>query len=840
MPQEPLPQSASSNTPSNASTNTPANAPAKTPNSQPESPPAPAPEAGPEAGPEASPEPTSKSTPERRFVQRQIVQPLIQWMPLGGSGWVFASFLLKQEWAQVLLTFPVTIVTAVWAAYSKNFVERLSEIYGEKGKQDADALNQGLASLDEALKWQLSNFDSKYLKCQRLDCQEDQPDGIKQEDGIFTPLLQEVFVPLRLSSDSVLPGYGRRFPGPEDASPKDASPEDASPETVEAAFKQAEACRVMLIWDLLGRVRQESAYRQIAIRAWGGYGKTTLLKHVAYTYGTGAYRKYRAPKLVPFLLYLTRCWSQLQALPKDDPASLPKLLTDYHLSRLPQADELKVPPNWARNLLRQGDALVMLDGFDEVPISERSAVSEWLSQQMRHYRESVFIITSRPTAYSQDYTAQRPTASFWVEDFNDDQRRRFVEQWYGCQERYARGGRNTADVRHRAQEKAASLLTQLETRPELKAIAGNALLLNMMARFHRDKQGADLPQRKVELYQDICELQLSRRPKAKGIALLLSSLSQRQEVLQSVALAMMQRTQSDPQGFKQIHQEDLRARLASALAERDGDVSAQAFLDQIVQVSELLVEKEGRIYEFAHLSFQEFLAASEVVRLRQESLLYEYLQVDAWKPTILFYASLVNPTPLIQQAMQRQAGDLAYQILRATSKRVDLSAAERAEIEALKPTVQTSRYQKLEELLKAQQWREADEETYRLMITAVGKEGGRFFKREELLNFPCEELLAIDGLWVNYSNGHFGFSVQKQIYVECGGELDGNYPGEEVWERFGDRVGWRKDNGWLLYSQLNPSLSSPQGIFPVVGGGGCGVVVVCFVGLFSRIQTCRL
>jgi hypothetical protein len=144
--------------------------------------------------PPTSPEPPSpparseKPSAERRFVQRQIVQPLIQWMPLGGSGTLFLGFLLKQEWLQVLLTFPVTIVTAVWAAYSKSFIEQLSEIYAEKGKQDAKNLNQWLGSLDEALKWQFSGFDAKYLKCQRLDCQEDNPDGIKHEDGIFTPL----------------------------------------------------------------------------------------------------------------------------------------------------------------------------------------------------------------------------------------------------------------------------------------------------------------------------------------------------------------------------------------------------------------------------------------------------------------------------------------------------------------------------------------------------------------------------------------------------------------------------------------------------------------------------
>jgi hypothetical protein len=134
--------------------------------------------------------------------------------------------------------------------------------------------------------------------------------------------------------------------------------------------------------------------------------------------------------------------------------------------------------------------------------------------------------------------------------------------------------------------------------------------------------------------------------------------------------------------------------------------------------------------------------------------------------------------------------------------------------------VQTSRYTQLENYLKNQQWYEADEETYRLMITTVGKEDGQWFEREELLEFPCEELKAIDGLWVKYSNGRFGFSVQKQIYVECGATLDGKYPGDEIWEEFGDRVGWRNEGKWLYSFDLKFSISSPQGILPVVFGVG--------------------
>lgn len=772
--------------------------------------------------PTRPPEPSNTlPSPERRFIQRHIVQPLIQWAPLGGSGWLFVSFLLRQEWAQVLLTFPVTLVTAVWAAYSRNFVERLSEIYAERGRKDADALTQSLDTLNQALQWQLSGFEAKYLKCQRLDCHDDEAAGVKDEDGLLnTPLLQEVFVPLRLSVDALSPGYALR----------------------PAKAEDWENCGMLLIWDLLRQGKTEPAYRQIAIRAWGGYGKTTLLKHVAYTYSSGLYGKYRAPKRIPFLLYLSRCWRELTP---EKPLSLPDLLTQYHLPRLPQGSQLTPPPRWIINLLHRGDALVMFDGFDEVPPGERKAVSTWLSEQMRHYPEAVFILTSRPTAYRQDYTAKRPAASFWIEDFQPEQQQRFVDQWYLCQERHARGGRNTPDVPHRARQKAAALMAQIQARPELAALAGNPLLLNMMCRFHRDKQGADLPDRKVELYQDICELQLSRRPKVRGIQLLLSTLNQRQEVLQIVALAMMQRaTPEDDQGFKQIRREDLLTMMAPALADRDAEVDPEEFLDQIVDVSELVVQKEQGIYEFAHLSFQEFLAASEVVRLKQEALLYDQLGLDAWKPTLLLYGELTNPTSLIREALRRQALPLADQLWRTTPKRLNLSAAEQRELAAVGATVQTSRYAQLEAYLKAQQWREADQETYRLMITAVGKEEGDWFTREELENFPCEDLKAIDGLWVSYSRGKFGFTVQKQIWQECGSPKT---PGKDL-DRFCVKVGWQDSGGiWVDYKELtaNPDFS-PAGEFPqswhsplhspLFGVWG-GVVEV---GLFSRIETCKL
>lgn len=101
-------------------------------------------------------------------------------------------------------------------------------------------------------------------------------------------------------------------------------------------------------------------------------------------------------------------------------------------------------------------------------------------------------------------------------------------------------------------------------------------------------------------------------------------------------------------------------------------------------------------------------------------------------------------------------------------------------------------YTKLDNLLKAGKWQEANELTTHLMLQAANRVKEGFLTDEELQNFPCEDLLTIDQLWVHHSNGRFGFSVQKRIYInELGGTENDN---SNLWEQFEERVGWRKNN----------------------------------------------
>lgn len=126
-------------------------------------------------------------------------------------------------------------------------------------------------------------------------------------------------------------------------------------------------------------------------------------------------------------------------------------------------------------------------------------------------------------------------------------------------------------------------------------------------------------------------------------------------------------------------------------------------------------------------------------------------------------------------------------------------------------------YTKLRDLLATKKWQKADYETYLVMLQVVGSKIVNYISPEELLNFPCTDLHTIDRLWVKYSNGNFGFSVQKEIYLSVGGKPDGNYY-KEAWEKFCDRVGWRVKGNSMYYSDVTFDTSSPKGHLPFTWG----------------------
>jgi len=166
-------------------------------------------------------------------------------------------------------------------------------------------------------------------------------------------------------------------------------------------------------------------------------------------------------------------------------------------------------------------------------------------------------------------------------------------------------------------------------------------------------------------------------------------------------------------------------------------------------------------------------------------------------------------------------------------------------------------YRRLRDLLAAGEWKEADEETADKMLAVIGKEDWWDVNTEDIEKFPCTDLRTIDRLWVKYSNGRFGFSVQKRIWQSVGGQ-PGVYNYGMICA-FGDTVGWRVNKSWINYEDFTFSPHAPQGHLPVFPGEIEEILykllddldrdlwelfnmerergLYC---LFSRVETCRM
>ncbi|NEQ75780.1 MAG: CHAT domain-containing protein [Okeania sp. SIO2C9] len=137
-----------------------------------------------------------------------------------------------------------------------------------------------------------------------------------------------------------------------------------------------------------------------------------------------------------------------------------------------------------------------------------------------------------------------------------------------------------------------------------------------------------------------------------------------------------------------------------------------------------------------------------------------------------------------------------YQMLDADFSEVD--EAYESELRQSKTELsEDNLYVQLEEYLCQGEWIKADEETAFIFYQVMAfKDIDRHDIYEEI---PLSILREIDQLWVKYSHGKFGFSVQKKIYQSVGGTKEYN---EEVLEAFGNEVGWREGGEWLYWDDL--------------------------------------
>jgi len=117
-------------------------------------------------------------------------------------------------------------------------------------------------------------------------------------------------------------------------------------------------------------------------------------------------------------------------------------------------------------------------------------------------------------------------------------------------------------------------------------------------------------------------------------------------------------------------------------------------------------------------------------------------------------------------------------------------------------------YQQIQTLLAKQNFEEADRITSKKLCEAASnaalERGWLYFT--EAKSIPISDLQTINQLWLVYSEGKFGFSVQRKIWLSLG----------KGWEKFWLKIGWKKVGSFTRYpNEFIWSLDAPRGHLPL-------------------------
>ena len=118
-------------------------------------------------------------------------------------------------------------------------------------------------------------------------------------------------------------------------------------------------------------------------------------------------------------------------------------------------------------------------------------------------------------------------------------------------------------------------------------------------------------------------------------------------------------------------------------------------------------------------------------------------------------------------------------------------------------------YSPLQQYLLNESYEDADRFTSSKLRELAGekavKRGYVYFSEVE--SIPGIDLSTLNKLWIVYSRGKFGFTVQSKILDSVGGRYDKLWP----------RIGWKKDGIWTRYPKaFNWSIDAPSGHMPLV------------------------
>lgn len=268
-----------------------------------------------------------------------------------------------------------------------------------------------------------------------------------------------------------------------------------------------------------------------------------------------------------------------------------------------QCDSLR---NMLRNKLKRGEALLLVDGLDEITDpSARMSFAKDLEQIHRIFPEAPIVVTSRLVGYREmGYRIRNGFEHLTMADLSEEDKDEFAQRW--CE---------LTEKSKPPEEAAAELMRDIHGNNRIERLTANPMLLTIMALIKR-KIGR-LPQRRVDLYEKAVEVLLNWRREVD------TPLDRREALpqLEYLAHSMCR------DGVQQLREDEVLDKLCMARQDYPNihsmqNHSPEDFLRLLESRTGLLIQSghvrhNGHsvpVYEFRHLTFQEYLAGMALVQ----------------------------------------------------------------------------------------------------------------------------------------------------------------------------------------------------------------------------------
>jgi Leucine-rich repeat (LRR) protein len=365
------------------------------------------------------------------------------------------------------------------------------------------------------------------------------------------------------------------------------------------------------------------------IRGEAGSGKTTLLQWLAVNSVRDGFKDSLEALngSVPFFIQLRRYVGAQLPTPSEFLAHTAPSLSGI------------VPPGWVEAVLEEGRALVLIDGVDELPDSQRDQVKEWIAGLCNVFPQSRYVVTSRPPALANEWLGSESFRHCELQPMDIDDVDAFVDHWHAAAEQQVVDD----DERELLGALGDKLRRDIRGNRSIRSLASSPLLCAVLCTLNRSRR-AHLPRDRVELYRFALDLLLDRRDVEREIPGL-TGVTLRQKTVLAQDLAYWLVLNNQTHASKDDAVEVVERKLAEL---GDVDATASEVFEFLLLRSGLFREPvEGRV-DFIHRTFQEYLAAEEAVEQNHVGVLLERAATDDWDEVVVLAAG-------VARAEQREA-----------------------------------------------------------------------------------------------------------------------------------------------------------------------------------------